>query len=224
MADGLESGNDKACTGIIKVSEMENGLEERIQSCQLEDGNIYDPKAAGPTTGKPSFPTVFINAGGITEYVDEAGNKWEVDNYKNGGNYASTDSVIMGAGEEGSTLYQTERWFPRGTSATYEIPVLTETHDYEVTLYFSESFINVSRRVFNVFVEGSRVLADVNIFDTVGFLAVSGPFSFRRVKVSDGFLTVFFEHINENPKISAIQVRLMDPSETDSPTTSPRLL
>jgi glucose/arabinose dehydrogenase/PKD repeat protein len=146
--------------------------------------------------------TYRINAGGPA-YVDTLGQLWSADRGFNTGNAAATSAPIP---DPNATLYQTERWDPPdGPELSYDLPVANGT--YRVNLYFTEFYPGaafVGGRVFDVSIEGTKVLQDLDIFAEVGF---DTPLVKSFVTtVSDGVLDILFGHVVENPKISAIEV------------------
>jgi len=83
---------------------------------------------------------------------------------------------------------------------------------YQLRLHFAEIFTGayaVGRRVFDVLVENTLVLDNLDIFARVGAntpLIESIP-----VTIADGQLNLQFLHVVENPKISAIELIALAP-------------
>jgi hypothetical protein len=147
-----------------------------------------------------SGPTNFrVNCGGLA-YNAGAGIVFEADGtYNIGGSTFSTVSAILGTTND--PLYQSERW---GNSFSYAIPLVNG--DYEVTLMFAEiNFDSAGRRVFNVGIEGTQVITNLDIWAKVGKDAAYNEN--HVVTVSDGQLNIAFSPVVENPKISAIEVQ-----------------
>ncbi len=107
-------------------------------------------------------------------------------------------------------LFQTERYDPPGgQEMSYEIPVQVGA-PLEVRLYFAEIYDAITgpgQRVFDVDIEGARVLEDFDIYATVG--PNKGTMRSFITSSDDGFLTILFHHKIENPKISAIEVAVL---------------
>ena len=82
---------------------------------------------------------------------------------------------------------------------------------YRVGLYFSE-IIYASRpegrRVFDVVIEGKKVLEKYDAFASVGFARLE----VRRfeVDVTDGILDIVFERQVENPRIAALEIEVLE--------------
>ena len=121
----------------------------------------------------------------------------------NTGQAAATPASIP---DPNATLYQTERWDPPDApEMSYTLPIANGS--YRVNLYFTEFYPGaafVGGRVFDVSIEGTKVLQNFDIFAEVGF---DNPLvkSFTTT-VSDGVLNILFGHVVENPKISAIEI------------------
>ncbi|NIP96073.1 MAG: hypothetical protein GWO24_22605 [Akkermansiaceae bacterium] len=152
-----------------------------------------------------------INCGG-REYRSPQGVVWDRDRFFTGG-YMDLSHFVPGGGfggpvdrTEDDPLYQTERIVNRGAySPLYRIPV--PRGSYAVTLHFVHSqrgVANPGGRVFHVELEGNTVLADYDVFDSVGrWTADAHTF---RVAVDDGALDMGLEHLRQNPSVSAIEI------------------
>jgi hypothetical protein len=148
------------------------------------------------TNGPTSFR---INCGG-SAYTAAGGVVFAADGiYNNGGSAYSTGSAISGTSND--PLYQSERW---ATSFSYNFPLADGI--YEVTLMFAEIYYNSpGSRVFNVAMEGTQVITNLDIWAKVGMNAAYNVTN--RVTVSDGQLNIAFSRVVDNAKISAIQVQ-----------------
>jgi hypothetical protein len=173
--------------------------------------------------------TVFaVNAGG-SEYTATDGTTYQADtNFDTGSTYGTTQAID---GTDDDTLYQTERY---GGSFGYDIPV-SESGTYEVTLQFAEIFQGVSGndapdsttpptdgtnendRLFDASIEGQQVLSEYDIFSEVGPLTATEKT--YTVEVTDGTLNVDFSVVNDNAKISAIEVEQVGDSGGNSAPT-----
>lgn len=157
-----------------------------------------------------------INAGG-KEYTDTFGNVWSADAHYSG----DAGIVIMPCLEiEGTSddpLYQSGRL--GGNGLNYEIPV--EPGIYDITLHFAEiwwgayegeGLDNSGKRNFTVFVEGTAVLTDYDIFELAG-PAMAIPETFLNVQVVDGNLSIEFAPSAGDAWISGIEL-----SSVEAPT------
>ena len=160
-------------------------------------------------TGNKSVTANFAVSSGLTSFrVNCGGSAYDAGGgivfegdgiYNIGGNTHSTPLPISGTTDD--PLYQTERW---GNSFSYSIPMVNG--DYEVTLMFAEiNFNSAGKRVFNVAIEGTQVITNLDIWAKVGKDAAYNET--HVITVSDGQLNIAFSPGIENPKISAIQVQ-----------------
>jgi N-acetylneuraminic acid mutarotase len=161
------------------------------------DGALITTDDVVVTVGSTSGGTAIrINAGGGA-FTDSQGRAWAADKNFTGGTTFSTTQPINGTAED--PLYQSERY----GNFTYQIPV--PNGSYEVVLHFAEIYFNATgQRVFDVSVEGSLAIDNLDIWSQVGALtplALTVP-----ATVSDGSLTVQFTSVVNNAKLSAIEV------------------
>lgn len=152
-----------------------------------------------------------INAGGPT-YTYE-GITWNADQYFTGGSTYSDNTPI--AGTTNDQLYQSERY----GNITYAIPV--PVGGYTVKLHFAEIFYTVpGARIFNVNVENGQGV--LNNYDIVAADAGNGFTAhveeFTNVNVNDGFLNISLINVQDNAKISGIEVIATGGSGNAAPT------
>lgn len=148
-----------------------------------------------------------VNAGG-NFYTGTDGREWAADQaYTNGswgfvgGRTFSRNDAIANTTDD--ILYQSERYRP-----TYRFTVAAGK--YNVQLLFAEIFYNAGGiRRFDVFLEGTKVISNFDIFNQVGhdFAMVKN----YEVDVTDGILDITFGKISDSPKISAIEVSSSGP-------------
>ena len=163
------------------------------------------------TTGAVAYR---LNAGGAA--VSTAAGEFAADAYfapAPGTTYASTASV---SGAAAPVLYRTER---AGTRFSYALPV--SNGSYSLVLHFAEFYwTQPGQRVFDVAVEGRKVLTQYDIVKKVGpFTATTETL---QVTVTDGvlnldFSALFSEGGRDQAKVSAIEV-LAPVSATSPPT------
>ncbi len=148
-----------------------------------------------------------INCGSEEDYTDPAKNVWKTDKEftKGGWGYEGGDIVTREyvdkiAKTELHKVYLTEHF---GLDA-YRITCPNGT--YSVVLHFAETYHeDPGMRVFDVSIEGKKVLSDFDTVKAAGkdLTAVSKTFE---VKVTDGELTIEFGINTENPMINGIEV------------------
>lgn len=150
-----------------------------------------------PPPPSPSFTPIRLNTGG-PGYTDATGNVWMPDGNVSGGALYSTTNSISNTADP--TLYKTVRY---GTFR-YLLPVTNGGRT--VRLRFAEIYYNqTGRRVFDVRINGTRVLAGFDIVAAGGALsAVDREFS---VSVDNGSILIEFIPIVENPSLAAIEIR-----------------
>ncbi len=129
---------------------------------------------------------------------------WMADTFFTGGGPYSQKNAISSS--EADTLFQTERWNPDGADgAKYAIPV--PNGEYRVGMYFAEispDEAGVGKRVFNVILNGEKVLENFDIFQLSGSnqaMRVEKP-----VEVVDGKIRISFENVSHHAKISGIEI------------------
>jgi arabinoxylan arabinofuranohydrolase len=155
------------------------------------------------------------NCGGEAFRSDE-GVYYTADSKYSGGGTYSGGSAISGTVDD--ALYVKER---NGNTFSYKIPLPNK--EYKVTLMFAEIFHDSQgKRVFDVFIEGVKVSANLDIWTKVGKNAAYNET--HVVKVSDGELNISFTTIKDNAKISAIKVTEAAPVTglNDLPSSSPK--
>ena len=163
--------------------------------------NESAPSTISVTTPAASTTALRINAGG-SEYTDGNGQVWSADMGYSSGHLAQTNAEIAGTTDD--TLYQSIRWSDSSNPVQYRLPVSNGNH--QVTLQFNEIWsTSAGARLFDVKMEGSLVLDDVDIYAQAGgqnkALVLSVP-----VTVMDGELNIEFIHQVDNPHVSAIEV------------------
>ncbi len=188
----------------------------------------FTPTSAAPTatfthTPTPtSTPTPIVssswrvNAGGPA-YTDTTSNIWASDENFSGGSVASGGAVT---GTSDSTLYDTQRY---GNSFSYSFFV--PAGSYQVTLKFAETYsgdFSAGARVFNVAVNGSTVLSNLDVYAQVGANTADDKL-INNVSPSGGIITIQFtggSSTDTNAMVEAIQVipQPATPTFTNTPT------
>ncbi|UFS71077.1 hypothetical protein LPW11_02545 [Geomonas sp. RF6] len=157
----------------------------------------------GTTTGTAA-PIFATNSGGA-QYTDASGAIYSADTKYSGGSVASVTSAIRGTADQ--KLYQSERY----GNFTYSVPVANG--NYTVTLKLAETYWTAAgKRVFNVAVNGTTAISNLDVFAKVGSNAaydVTIP-----VNVSTGTLSLAFTSVVDNAKVCAIVVK---PTTAGSP-------
>ena len=159
--------------------------------------SVVDNAKVSALVVEPATLIFAVHAGGQS-YTDANGLKYQADAQFSGGSTAKTSATITGTPD--TPLYQSERY---GKTFSYSVPV--PSGDYLVTLKFAEIYwTQVGQRVFNVLVQGTTVLSKLDLVARVGPRAaydVSVP-----AHVTTGPLTLTFQAVIDNAKVSAIEV------------------
>ena len=106
-----------------------------------------------------------------------------------------------------AALLQSQRYDP-GDGAEMQWAFPEANGDYEVRLYFAESYDGAARvggRVFNVNVEG-QALSNFDIFAAAGNREYKAVVKRFTVHLTDGVINVNFGHVYENPAINAVEI------------------
>ncbi|MEO6932912.1 MAG: malectin domain-containing carbohydrate-binding protein, partial [Chitinophagaceae bacterium] len=167
-------------------------------------------------TSSPDQVTVTVNrTGTVSLYRINAGGPlvsttlgiFDADDYYVTTNVAAYTSPAPIDGTTADAIYQSERIGTNGT-LRYAFPV--PNGQYSVTLHFAETFFNApGLRVFDVSIEGNKVLDNYDIWKKAGKnTATTETFP---VIVSDGMLNIYFSTLAadggvDNPKVSAIDI------------------
>ena len=183
-----------------------------FQVGQLE-GVVNPYGASSPTPTPTPSSSVLLNAGGPSYTATDG--PYTADQYFSGGSSFSTTNPIANTADD--TLYQTERW-GSGSSLSYNIPLTNGT--YDLTLKFAEIyFTSAVRRVFDVLVEGTERIANLDVFQAAGGANTAYDTTLP-VTVTDGTLNILFRADISNTKVSAIKV-VPAANPTPTPTASP---
>ncbi|WP_198664701.1 malectin domain-containing carbohydrate-binding protein [Halorubrum sp. 48-1-W] len=190
----------------------DTGLDSNVVVLKYEEDAGDDEPADGAT----SFA---VNAGG-SEYTAVDGTEFQADADFDGGTTFTTGEAGTPSDPEISNtdddeLYYTERY----GNFSYDTPL--EDGDYEVTLHFAEIYQGVANdggegdRLFDVSIEGQQVLDSYDIYAEAGgpHAAIQETFT---AEVTDGELNVEFTTVEDNAKVSAIEVEPIDDGGDDN--------
>ncbi|MGH9856522.1 MAG: malectin, partial [Acidobacteriota bacterium] len=153
-----------------------------------------------------------VIAGGES-YTDSGGTHWKADQpysrgswgYVGGNTYRTTRPI---ANSNDDPVYQSERY--GDFSYKFDVP----NGFYNVALHFAEIHWKIpGKRIFDVLIEGSRVLDRYDICAAVG-CSIALALTFLGVQVQDGQLNIDFRTVKDNAKVSAISIS----SSVSSPT------
>src|SRR5208283_1301507 len=193
-ANYQDTGLPAATTYSYTVSAYDVAGNESAQSASVSA--TTNSAAVIPSSGSAGNAVFAVHAGG-GQYTDQAGVVYQSDMDYTWGSTASTTAAITGT--QDGVLYQSERF----GNFSYSIPLANGS--YTVTLKFAETYWNAAgQRIFNVSMQGIRVVSNLDIFANVGKNAaynVSIP-----VLVTNGTLNINFTSVVDNAEVSAIEV------------------
>jgi len=145
-----------------------------------------------------------VVAGRSTSYTDTTGKVWSADRAYSVGSWGNTGGSTYSnsntiSGTPDPDLYRSERF------GNFQYQFTVPDGNYQITLKFAEIYWDaVGQRVFNVDIEGTRVMSTVDLNALVGKnTAYDRTFA---VTANDGVLNIDFRTITDNAKISAIEV------------------
>jgi hypothetical protein len=116
-------------------------------------------------------------------------------------------------------VYQTQRWAPH---LTYTIPNLTPGGAYTVRLDFVESFFNAAQqRVFNVGINGVRVLSGFDIFKAAGGRNIAVAQGSAATADGQGVIAIALDATVNNASIAGIEISVAAGAPSPPPTAPP---
>jgi hypothetical protein len=143
-----------------------------------------------------------VNSGG------GAASPFMADAFFSGGTAGSTSAAIDTSGVTNpapQAVYQTERW----NNNTYTFPNLIAGTTYKVRLHFAEIYYNAAGiRVFNVFINGTPVLTNFDIFAATGAMNKATVREFTATANGSGQIIIQYSNIagKDNAKSSGIEI------------------
>jgi hypothetical protein len=156
-----------------------------------------------------------VNSGGPA-YTDSLGNLWAADENYSGGFTIAVGGAVTGTSD--STLYDTQR-YGNSFSYTFNVPAGA----YQVTLKFAETYsgdFSSGARVFNVAVNGSMVLPDMDVYAQVG-ADTEDDKVINNVSPVGGEITIQFagtSSTDTNAMVEAVQIIPQPPAATFTAT------
>jgi len=165
------------------------------------------------TAGPASAQTIRINCGGWSEnYTDHAGNVWLTDRYYEGGGNSYTGEPIS----QDWALYATGR---RGVYADFRYVIPVSNGSYRLTLKFAETQgLSPGDRVFNVLVNGTKVLSNFDIrAEVANRIPLDKSFT---VSATNGSITIDFDGVVNYGIVAGIELIPATGSISVSPATA----
>ncbi|MGY0002518.1 malectin domain-containing carbohydrate-binding protein [Micromonospora sp. I033] len=216
---GLWVGSDTSWIGNFQYR------RERIAFFPLTGGAAPHPTTTATLPGHvyqagvpaPTNVLYRVNAGGPLVASTDSGPDWAADDGGNPSPYHNAGSSTAGFAPVGgvdatvpagtpAALYGDERWDPSGDpEMSWQFPVPAGT-EVQVRLYLANRYDGTAAagsRVFDVALEGTTVLDDLDLSASVGH-NVGTMRSFT--VVSDGSIDLDFRHVVENPLVDGIEI------------------
>jgi hypothetical protein len=164
---------------------------------------VFTPTAAPAPVSAGT--AIRINTGGST-YTDPAtGNVWMADAYygDKGMGFGSCGQDILNTELDG--VYCINRWYGGPGNLVYDIP-LPFNGNWEIRLMFAELyFTGPNQRKFDVYIDGSLVLNDLDVVTAAGGARKALMIPFTKA-ISDGSATIEFIGVVDNPMINGIEI------------------
>ncbi|GHJ48338.1 hypothetical protein Cs7R123_56800 [Catellatospora sp. TT07R-123] len=227
---GLWVGSDTAFIGNYQYR------RERIAFFPLTGGNAPHPTNTATLPGKvyragvpvPTNVLYRVNAGGSAVAATDNGPDWAGDDGGSPSPYHNPENNTAGFGTVGTVdatvpattpvaIFSSERWDSGGDPEMgWHFPVTSGT-EVEVRLYLANRYdgtASTGSRVFNVALEGTTVLANLDLSGSVGHnVATMRSFTVT----SDGSIDIDFGHVVENPLINGIEIVKTGPPPSGNP-------
>ena len=167
--------------------------------------NVTATSQADPTQSSTATVTlispssqILVHAGG-PNYIDTLGQLWNADTGFSGGSTASTTKTITNTTDP--ALYQTERY--GGFSYQFNV----SNGNYNVVLKFAEIYFTAAgQRIFNVSINGTKVLSNFDIVTAAGGALKAIDKTFPITVTNNQINIVFTPGSADLPKVSAIQI------------------
>src|SRR5205085_5217308 len=127
------------------------------------------------------------------------------DAYFNTGTAYATGSAVNTNGVNSPApmaVYQSQRY----GNLTYTLPYLAPYTSYKVRLHFAEIFWTaVGQRVFNVFLNGVRVLTNFDVIRAAGTNLKANIQEFNAISDGNGVITIQLQTVTDNAEINGIE-------------------
>jgi hypothetical protein len=180
--------------------------------------NAVNSLGQGPNSATAAaVPETFykVNSGG------GAANPFTADADYSGGTTSGTSSPIDTSGVTNpapQAVYQTERW----GDMTYTFPNLIAGASYLVRLHFAEIYwTSAGARLFNVFINGTQILTNYDIFADTGGIDIATVKQFTATANGSGQIAVQYVNVpgKDNAKSSGIEILPMPATPTNLTAT-----
>jgi mannan endo-1,4-beta-mannosidase len=159
--------------------------------------------ASAQDAARPTFRPIRIACGQTSPVTDSSGNVWSADeDYAGGTALLTADHAV--AGTSSPDLYDGQRYGDSGTAFKYVIPV--PAGRYLVRLHFTEGYFATGGRVFDVSLDGIKVLQNFDIYAEAGSAWKAVDHAFAVSVASAPAITLTFDPVVQDPLINAIEI------------------
>ena len=168
--------------------------------------------AASLSNAALASDTIRVNSGATAPFTDSAGRVWAADSGFVGGQ-VYTQTGIEIAGTTNDALHLDERWDSQDFSYNFNVtPGTYRVNLHEASLY--PDVCNAGGRVFDVTINGTKVLTNYDMFNEVGCLFAQVK-AFTVSTTSNGKINITFNiGTAQNPKINAIEILYLNSTVT----------
>ena len=171
---------------------------------KLRDAGGHVSEPSGEVSAQPGSFLRRINCGG-PEVASVDGSPWEADNKRvSGTGRFTTKTKVTGAPDGLQAIYTTERWSNQTVSYKFDV----SPGRYRVVLHFAETnrtFSVKGKRKFDVYINGKKRHADVDIFASAG-AAKAWQLS-TDLDVSEKQLVIELRKGTNGPAVKGIEAR-----------------
>lgn len=197
----------------LNSSNFLNGPHQVAARATDASGNLSSTNVASVRfVNLPGGYLVRLSGGNTNNVVDCSNNTWLRDQAYSFGSFGYSAgtmgyvaNTIVGVCTPGQPLYQRERYSTSSGGFYYQFDCPAGI--YETTLLEAETYWNgAGKRVFNVFIQGSHVLTNFDIFAAAGGQNIPLTRVFTNA-VTNAQLQVLFTPVVDNARISGIHVR-----------------
>ncbi|WP_433975355.1 immunoglobulin domain-containing protein [Tunturiibacter lichenicola] len=202
-----------ASTTYFYVIEAVDGAGNSTPSAQVQD----------TTTASPLSEIIAIHSGGPAVSNANGGDaSFVADEYYDTGGTSGSGAAVSVAGVTNAApeaVYQTER----NGAFSYTIPGLQPGASYTVLLHFAENFFKTAgSRIFSVAINGTTVLANLDIFQEAGGENIALVEPFTATANPQGQIVIsYIRGSKDQPKSSGIEIRGLPSTCTLLPAAAP---
>jgi hypothetical protein len=199
------SSSNQVASGVTGTSFTDTGLAQSTTYFYLVEaanaGGVSPASNQASATTQSGTPTVVqINAGGpaVSPFVADV-------DFAGGGTIHHTNTIDLSGVTNPAPMavYQTGRI----GNFTYTIPGFTAGSSHTVRLHFAETFwTSAGSRIFNVSINGTRVLTNFDIFAASGAMNKAVIEQFTASANSSGQFVIQFTTVKDNSLVNGVEI------------------